>query len=435
MKKIGQYAWVTACVAGALLLATRPAQAQRELSGMGTQLLFSYWTTEGERDTYISIQSPLGVQDQATNQSRNVVRIVLRSGNEPGFMDTMASAGNNPGNAGDPWQFLANNVNRRPRQLAMFDVCLLPGDTWTATITANAAGDGSMLRLGDPGQCDGEVQQPVVTRTGGGRLRTPTRENPIIRLDGEMTGLVDAYPIEVITGSGMATSTSVSRQISGIGYLVSPMEGFAAVYPAVSLTNTGCTANETTTCNAFVTTQRLRDENKNHLIGRWVTDPVINATTDIVVTFPGMHTLNFQTVRDENALTMSDPVSLYVFDEAGNSLFTDHDLVLAQSVNICRFEMMENNMTQVTCNDEEVATFGGAVAGSFRIVNSTDKTYGGANDMGTETGAQTPFTAAAQTSGEPLPVTGFVLSFFDVTSGKYDMLVPLRWITQTDPTS
>lgn len=431
MKKIGQYALVTACVAGALLLATRPAQAQRQLSGMGEQLLFGYWTTERERDTYISIQSPLGVQDQADNQRRNVVRIVVRSGDDPGFTDTTASTARNPSDPSDPWRFLADNVRERPRALATFDVCLLPGDTWTATITANAAGDGSMLRLGDPGQCDGEVQQPVVTRTGGGRLRTPTRENPIIRLDGEMTGLVDAYPIMTMTGSGDMATSSVSRQISGIGYLVSPTEGFAAVYPAVAMNGTNCGA--AVDCNTFVFTQNLRSENKNHLIGRWVTDPIINASTDIVVTFPGMHVLNFQTVRDENALTMSDPLSLYVFDEAGNSLFTDHDLMLTQSVNICRFEMMENNMTQVTCNDEEVATFGGAVAGSFRIVNSTNKTYGGDNDMGTETGAETPFTAAAQTSEELLPVTGFVLSFFDVTSGKYDMLVPLRWISLPDP--
>ena len=430
MKKIGQYAWVTACVAGALLLATRPAQAVRTVNGMGTQLLFSYWTTEGERDTYISIQSPLGVQQRPQDQTRNVVRIVVRAGDEPGFTDTMASTAHNEAGMNDPWRYLANNRNPRPRELAMFDVCLLPGDTWTATITANAAGDGSMLRLGDPGQCDGEVQQPAVTRTGGGRLRTPTRENPTVML-GATTGIVDAYPIVTMTGSGDMATSSVSRQISGIGYLVSPTDGFAAVYPAESFTGTGC--SDTSACAHFVFTGDLHSESRNHLIGRWITAPVINATTDIVVTFPGMHTLNYQTVRDENALTMSDPVSLYVFDEAGDYVTTVHDLVLTQSVNICRFEMMENNMTQVTCNDEEVATFGGAVAGSFRIVNSTDKTYNGANDMGTEPEGNNAFTVTAQTSGEPLSVTGFVLSFFDVSSGKYDMLVPLRWITQPDP--
>ena len=231
----------------------------------------------------------------------------------------------------------------------------------------------------------------------------------------------------------MATSTSVTRAISGIGYLVSPMEGFASVYPAYSLTNTGCTSD--TDCSTFLLTQRLRDENRNHLIGRWITEPFIGASTDIVVTFPGMNVLNFQTVRNEDALSMSDPVSLYIFDETGNAITTVHDIMLAQSVNICSFQMMENNMTQVTCNDEEVATFGGrATSGSFRIVNSTDKTYGGSNDMGTEPGENAAFTANAQTSGgEPLPVIGFVLSFLEVSSGKYDMLVPLRWITQPDP--
>ena len=430
MKKIGQYALVTACVAGALLLATRPAQAEKTTNGLGTQLLFSYWTTERERDTYISIQSPLGVQQLTQNQRRNVVRIVVRAGDVPGFTTTAASTAHNAGGVNDPWRYLANNRDPRPRQLAMFDVCLLPGDTWTATITANAAGDGSMLRLGDPGQCDGEVQQPAASRTGGGRLRTPTRENPTVMLDAT-TGIVDAYPIVTMTGSGDMATSSVERQISGIGYLVSPTNGFAAVYAADSFTGTGCT--DAADCNSFVFTGDLHNEEKNHLIGRWVTEPIIGASTDIVVTFPGMHVLNFQTTRDENTLTMSDPLSLYVFDEAGNSLFTDHDLVLTQSVNICRFEMMENNMTQVTCNDEEVGTFGGATGGSFRIVNSTDKTYGGASDMGTEPEGNDAFTTAAQTSEEQLSVTGFVLSFFDVSSGKYDMLVPLRWITQPDP--
>lgn len=432
MKKIGQYAWVTACIAGALLLATRSAQAQTsniQASGMGNQLLFSYWTTEDERDTYITIQSPLGVQNLAANQTRNVVRITVRSGDEPGFNNDEASAARNPANAGDPWRYLADNINQRPRSLAMFDVCLLPGDMWTAGIGANAAGDGSMLTLGNPGGCDEEVQQPATARTAGGLLRTPTRENPTVML-AATTGTIDAYPITVTTGSGMATSSSVSRDISGIGYLVSPTEGFAATYPAMAINGSNCTA--ATGCNDFVFTQSLRSENKNHLIGRWVTEPVIGASTDIVVTFPGLHTLNFQTLRDENPLTMSDPLSLYVFDESGNSLLTNHDLVLTQSVNICRFEMMENNMTQITCNDEEVGTFGGSTGGSFRIVNSTDNTY--TNRSGRETGSQAPFTTTAQTSEEPLPVTGFVLSFFDVTSGKYDMLVPLRWITLPDPT-
>ena len=431
MKKIGQYAWVTACVAGALLLATRPAQAQTtniRTSGVGDQLLFSYWTTEDERDTLISIQSPMGVQQNFAAQTRNVVRIVLRSGDEPGFNNDEASTARNPTGLTDPWRYLANNSNERPRPLAMFDVCLLPGDMWTAGIGANAAGDGSVLTLGNPGGCDEEVQQPEAARTGGGLLRTPTRENPTVML-AATTGIIDAYPITVLTGSGMATSTSVSRAISGIGYLVSPTEGFAAVYPAMAINGSNCTA--AAGCSSFVFTQTLRSENKNHLIGRWVTEPIIGASTDIVVTFPGLHVLNFQTLRDENALTMSDPLSLYVFDEAGNSLLFNDDLVLTQSVNICRFEMMENNMTQITCNDEEVGTFGGATGGSFRIVNSTDNTY--TNNGGREPREPNPFTATAQTSEDPLPVTGFVLSFFDVSSGKYDMLVPLRWITQPDP--
>lgn len=433
MKKIGQYAWVTACVAGALLLATRPAQAQPTASGLGTQLTFGYWTTEGERDTYISIQSPLGVRQFTADQTRNVVRIIVRSGGEPGFTNAMASAAQNPGGDANSWQYLANNINQRPRQLAMFDVCLLPGDTWTAGISANAAGDGSVLTLGNPGGCDGEIQQPAPSRTAGGRLRTPTMENPTIRLDDEMTGLIDAYPIATMTGSDDTAATSTVRQISGIGYLVSPTDGFAAVYPADSSMNTNCT--DVVPCNNFLFTAGLRDQNKRHLIGRWITDPFIGASTDIVITFPGFQSLNFQTVQNEDALTMSDPVSLYVFDEAGTSLTTVNDIVLTQSVNICSFRMMENNMTQVTCNDEEVATFGGGVAGSFRIVNSTDKTYSGASDTGEEPETNTAFTAAAQTSADRFPVTGFVFSFFEVTSGKYDMLVPLRWITLPDPTS
>ena len=444
MKKIGQYAWVTACVAGALLLATRPAQAARAVGGLGNHLLFNYWTTESERDTYISIQSPLGVRE--TNQTRNVVRIIVRGGGDPGFTNTAASTGHNVADPSDPWQYLANNRNTRPQPLVHFDVCLMPGDTWTGTITANAAGDGSILRLGNPGECDATLQQTAGRPTGGGARRTPTSANPIITIDGETTGIVEAYTVasQLLIRDALgnaATSSAVSRPISGIGYLVSPTEGFAAVYEAEAFNNTGCPGTDNN-CNTFVLTNDLRADLKRHLIGRWVTDPIINASTDIVLTFPGMHVLNFQTRRtdrDGNTIseTQSDPLSLYVFDEEGNVVLTRRDMVLAQSVNICRFEMLENNTTQVTCNDEELGTFSGAVAGSFRIVNNIDKTYGTGNEM-TDAGGETPgnpLTVAAQTSGEPLSVTGFVLSFFDVLSGKYDMLVPLRWITLNDPRS
>ncbi len=448
MRKVGQYTLATALVAGTLLFAMQPAHAHEgnpgqvpRAGGLGSYLLFHYWTTE-DRDTYLSIDSPGGVMDDPATQTRNVVRVIVRSGDTPPFTDQVASVARDT--SGDT--MAAHNAFRRPPMLAQFDICLMPGDTWTASISANAAGDGSMLTLGNPGECDAMVTQPAMTRGGSNVMRTPTMDNPTIMLDGTM-GIIEAFPKVASTGTGEDMATSTVRDISGLAYLVSAEEGFASTYNPVALTS--CNVQE---CNAGFMAFNAREEIKRHLFGRWITDPVLNATTDVILTFPDTHPLNYQTVVDNQPRTNTDPLTMYVFDEAGNTV-ANHEVMLDQTVNMCRFEMMENRLTQVTCNDVVVIEGFNAEAGSFRIVNNTDKKYAG--DMkamaGTETGTDDmtmSFTLAAQTyagagtvplplggNGGPwgLPVFGFTMSAFDVTSGMYDNLSPIRWHTGITP--
>ena len=67
----GKHALVTAVAIVALLCMTWPAQALKETTGgMGRHLLFAQWNTMDYRDTYIAIQSPLGVKALAQVTSR-----------------------------------------------------------------------------------------------------------------------------------------------------------------------------------------------------------------------------------------------------------------------------------------------------------------------------------------------------------------------------
>ena len=137
----GKHALVTAVAIVALLCMTWPAQALKVTTGgMGKHLLFAQWTTMNYRDTYIAIHSPLGIKAHTMNEPMNIVSVMIRDGGMPELTEKMYGGGE----------------VKRAASLANLRICLTPGDTWTAVISAGDDG-GSMLTVGDAGECDSSV--------------------------------------------------------------------------------------------------------------------------------------------------------------------------------------------------------------------------------------------------------------------------------------
>ena len=130
-----KYALLAACAVLALCFITRPAQAQMVApSGAGEHLLFAYWSTANYINTNVNIHSPLGVT-AGVGQPKNVVYVRIRSA-----------------------AFDRNTV-------ASFHICLMPGDSWTATLSM----DGLMVM--DEGGCDGDL---VELGSGPAHMNVPT---------------------------------------------------------------------------------------------------------------------------------------------------------------------------------------------------------------------------------------------------------------------
>ena len=250
----GKHALVAVVAVLAVLCMTWPAQALKTHSGgVGNHLLFSYWTTADYKDTLVAIHSPLMVTKDF-GDSMNLVRVVVR--------DMM----------GD--------------ELSMFDICLTPGDSWTAGISSSEMEGMSMLTVGSDGQCDGEIIQPGDNREGSPD-NTPKMGEPMY-IKG-MGGFIEAYSpwlVElerrrehqsdadppVITGNnsekGRFMDTvgpededgsmnevdldtnpegNMSQMITGVAFLVDTMMGYASAYNPVALTchNVDIEANRT----------------------------------------------------------------------------------------------------------------------------------------------------------------------------------------------
>ena len=251
-----KYALLTACAVLALCFATRPAHAQSVANGgIGEHLLFAYWTTDSYTDTNIAIHSPLGVRSKIESEDRNVVHVVLR--------DDM----------GD--------------KMKEFDICLRPGDTWTAALSMG------QLAVGDPGQCDGDVlaaadpargTSPMISTpmpgemvdigATGGYLEAWTKPLGTL-MDDTVPCVVDQADVgttgrECTEGTGFDVDTTpddaTAREISGTAMLVSPMAGFSSTYDATALMHcgnraaAGATTNRTIAEAILSTTARNNDD-------------------------------------------------------------------------------------------------------------------------------------------------------------------------------
>ena len=414
-------ALLAVCAALALCFATQSAQAQMVASGgTGEHLFFAYWSTANYTNTNVNIHSPLGVRTGAA-QRKNVVYVRVRS------------------TAPD------RNV------VASFNICLMAGDSWTATLSSEG------LMVGDPGECDGDVRA-IGSNPGNMNVATPAM-GEMVSLGATDSGYIEAWlnPRNALmddTSFVKAPDADFSPEdaqphaISGTAMLVSPMSGFSSSYNAVALDrcgnriaadsevsrmvaeslaagsgsvrNTATTedtddragagddgngcwhvlqddpgtpASEADAAGAVINAALMMGDTKDLLTGRWtaIDDENVMSNTKVVLTFPLNH-LNY-------ANGTSDPVSLFVFDDMGNIVLSSIGLTLSS-------------------NGEEVGALD-AVSGEFRIFNNT------APAMAARVG-EIPDNVTPAASFDAI---GLVFSYFEGTDGsQYDQVTSLQWI-------
>ncbi len=430
-----KYAVLAACAALALCFTTQSAQAQQvEPGGTGEHLFFAYWSTANYTNTNVNIHSPLGVTVGAA-QPKNVVYVRVRS----------AAADRNT--------------------VASFNICLMAGDSWTATLSSEG------LMVGDPGECDGDVRA-IGSNPGNMNVATPAM-GEMVSLGETDSGYIEAWlnPRNALIDDTSLTGPDADfnpedaqpRAISGTAMLVSPMSGFSSSYNAVALNMCGNQTGDdpvvprmiaeslaagTTNVADNAATQATDDpvnpgddgngcwhvlqsnpaadtpvagdkagapimaavmgQTKDLLTGRWtaIDDENVMSHTKVVLTFPMTNNLNYGNGT-------SDPVSLYVFDDMGNIVLSSIGLTLSMGVNTCTFMP-----GMLSCNGEEVGALD-VMSGEFRIFNNT------AELMPVRVGEKPDVARPAKS----FAIIGLVFSYFEGTDGsEYDQVTSLQWI-------
>ena len=179
-----KYALLAACAVLALFFAMRPVHAQSvAMGGTGEHLLFAYWSTAKYVNTLVAIKSPLGVRN--SGEAMNVVRIVIRDAMGKGVAD--------------------------------FNTCLMPGDSWTASLSMDG------LMVGDPGGCDDAVVQPAAStdREGGNGMMATPMAGEMIPLDAD-GGYFEAWlnPMATFNDDTIACSATYSSADADAGIAV-----------------------------------------------------------------------------------------------------------------------------------------------------------------------------------------------------------------------
>ena len=386
-------ALLAVCAALALCFTTRAAHAQAvAASGTGEHLIFPYWTTDSDTSTLVAVRSPLGLRTSTADETMNVVKIMVR--------DDMGE------------------------QAVSFNICLTPGDSWTAMLSADG------LMVGDAGGCDANVAQSP------GDRGTPATSTPaagaMLSLGDAMSGYLEAWVAPtsgLIDNSVPCTATGANcvavggpdtdllpenatpRYIAGVATMVSATSGFSSTYNAVALTGcgvsgssapiaaagdngNGCWQTNGAAADGAPITTALNGLNQDILIGRWtaISDANVDSSTTVVLTFPVNH-LNYKgTLTDaDGEVEGTDPVSVLAFDDAGQIAIDSREVMLGKNVNMCMFGMsMDDDMStgddmgddmgdatgddmdsgpMLSCNGTEMGALDGT-AGEFRIFNN-----------------------------------------------------------------
>ncbi len=202
------YVLMAAWAAVAWSFAPPAADAQtpyHEPRGVGEHLLFAYWSVEDDTNTNVAVHVPRGVRSMASEEKPSVAQLVVR--------------------------------DRMGKIATEFKICLMPGEAWTATLTA--AG----LRVGDPGECDERIHQGGGTRTG--KLVVTPKQGEVVTLGTATSGWLDVWltPAKALKdGPDEDTEPDHANAnffLDGEATLVSPGAGFASSYDAVALRSCG----------------------------------------------------------------------------------------------------------------------------------------------------------------------------------------------------
>jgi hypothetical protein len=194
----------------------------------------------------------------------------------------------------------------------------------------------------------------------------------------------------------------------GIGTLVNANAGFASSYPASAIVGIDAQSERFSPANSRALALALAREggvDKETLLTRYMVGGVLEATIQLVLTFPG----GFQPGED-------DAVSVYFFDEEERLNFSPRSIRLPYEVNVCTLEA-EADQTVLTCpgdNNRLVVRGSGSdfSGGWLRIMNTTV----GEELDGLDAAPATRF-----------PVLGLVFSSFSGLSGDFDQAYPIHW--------
>ncbi len=444
-----------ACLVLALSCVAGPAQAQRQpyvnpVDGQGTHLLFPYWSTADATNTNVHLQLPRGVMDEASMEKEVVVKVAVR--------DAM------------------NKV------VASLKICLLPADSWTATLSEGG------LTVVDPGACDAKVALDPPTRDAP--MQSTPEPGEMVSLGGVSSGWLDAWvaPTKgLVDGPDADTDPDNATRavLLGGATLISATSGFSSSYlpaplilcgrgaggtnvgaiPAAGDDGDGCwtTQNDGNASQkkengeairlALTSgrhNQALANGTKVFHTGRWTAldDANVRSRTTLVLTLPVNH-LAYTGTNAGEKVAGTDPVSLLVFDGQGQLGLEAREVLLDKHVNTCRFlpaamaqevEVGAGEQTVLSCNGVKV---GGLVAssGTFRLFNNTkDEKGGGEADAEevTNTGVEAKglgrsfdpvddTTQNGQSLAETLGVVGLNFSYFRGTDGQeYDQVTVIQ---------
>ncbi len=366
-QRLRTYVWLAVWAAVAWSFA--PAEAQYiESRGRGDHLLFAYWSVEDDTNTNVAVHRHRGVREQVSEEAPSVAQVAVR--------------------------------DRMGKIATEFKICLMPGDSWTATLTA--AG----LRVGSPGACDEKIHQGGSTRTG--QLVVTPKPGEVVTLGSATSGWLDVWKTPANTlkdGADADTEpdhvpNSDLAVLGGVATLVSPGAGFASSYNAVALrgcgdwvhtgsssgergyrnwnlqvtypdltpdrsvgervdTGDGCW-NMDRNANGVVQekktgaladwdevdpisealTQVSTTGGKRLLVGEWTAldDENVQTHTKVVITFP-QTPLRYEGQKTAGGAKVmaTDPVSILVFDVDGELALDSREVLLDQDVNVCTF--------------------------------------------------------------------------------------------------
>ena len=428
-----KYALLTACAVLALCFATRPAQAQTvNMGGTGDHLLFAYWSADMYTNTNVNIHSPLGVR--GGTETKNVVHVRVRKTDADSAANTVVS----------------------------FDICLMPGDSWTANLSMDG------LTVVDAGGCDGDVQASGTGDRGSHTIAAPMAGmDNMVSLGGAESGFLEAWLKPdgtlkdgmgtTVTANDNAADDATPRSISGSAMLVSAMSGFSSSYNATALVGCGnatggIVTGDTNIADFTTTGGTLNADDGNGcweidtdtggapirsalggagatpadadaqaqgttdiLTGRWIAidNDEIMSHTKVVLTFPMNH-LNYEARTDglnESVPAGTDPVSIIAFDDKGAIALDNRKVMLGMAVNMCKFMPAGMDMDDMDDMDMDgdmmmpmLSCNGmdvgelGGMAGGFRIFNNQANDPDGTT-LALSTGVETTGLAETDNTG------------------------------------